>query len=93
MLWRRTMYYVSLDRVKEFKDGGFTTFIICRTKEHALQVFKKNPKHGQIDVRGYKTKPYCWKYWRQGKCLHNHQGERHESRTFHRTNLRRMEHT
>jgi len=69
MLWRRTMYYVSLDRVKEFKDGGFTTFIICRTKEHALQVFKKNPKHGQIDVRGYKTKPYCWKYWRQGKVF------------------------
>ena len=69
MLWRRTMYYVSLDRVKEFKDGGFTTFIICRTKEHALQVFKKNPKHGQIDVRGYKIEPYCWKYWRRGKVF------------------------
>jgi len=69
MLWRRTMYYVSLDRVKEFKDGGFATFIICRTKEHALQVFKKNPKHGQIDVRGYKIEPYCWKYWRQGKVF------------------------
>ena len=69
MLWRRTMYYVSLDRVTEFKDGGFTTFIICRTKEHALQVFKKNPKHGQIDVRGYKIEPYCWKYWRRGKVF------------------------
>ena len=69
MLWRRTMYYVSLDRVMEFKDGGFATFIICRTKEHALQVFKKNPKHGQIDVRGYKIEPYCWKYWRRGKVF------------------------
>ncbi len=77
------MYYVSLDRVTEFKDGGFTTFIICRTKEHALQVFKKNPKHGQIDVRGYKIEPYCWKYWRQGKVF-TQPPRREKWRTGHR---------
>jgi hypothetical protein len=69
MFWRRAMYYVALDRFKELRDGGGSNFKVCFTKEHALQVFKKNPKYGQIDVRGRGIKPYCWKYWNKGRVI------------------------
>lgn len=69
MFWRRPVYYVSLDRFKRCRDGGSANFAVCFTKEHALQVFKKNPKRGQIDVRGYMVAPYCWKYWKNGRVI------------------------
>lgn len=69
MFWRRPMYYVALDRFKDLSSGGFSNFVVCKTKEHALQVFKRNPKHGQIDVRGYGVTPYCWKFWHKGKII------------------------
>jgi len=70
MFWRRPMYYVALDRFKNLREGnGFSNFVVCKTKEHALQVFKKNPKRGQIDVRGPNIKPYCWKYWHKGRVI------------------------
>ena len=68
MFWRRPMYYVALDRFKNIR-GGFSNFVMCKTKENAMQVFKKNPKRGQIDVRGHRVVPHCWKYWQKGRVI------------------------
>ena len=69
MFWRRPMYYVALNTFKNLRGGVLSNFVVCKTKEHALQVFKKNPKRGQIDVRGRGIKPYCWKFWHKGRVI------------------------
>ena len=73
MFWRRPVYYVTLDKIKKHGDGGWTNFKVFKNKQAALQCFKRNPKRGQIDVRGYRVVPHCWLYWRHGRIIE--QGE------------------
>lgn len=70
MFWRRPVYYVHLDRVWHHPDGsGSSNFRVFKDKRAALVCLKKNPKYGQIDVRGYKVKPHCWLYWHRGRII------------------------
>lgn len=72
MFWRSPMYYVHLDRVWEHRDGnGSSNFRVFKDKRAAVQCLKKNPKYGQIDVRGHKVEPYCWLYWQRGRIVKN----------------------
>lgn len=69
VFWRRPVYYVSLDKWKRYGDGGGANFKVFKDKRAAVQCFLRNPKYGQIDVRGYKIKPYCWMYWNRGRIV------------------------
>lgn len=69
MFWRRPVYLVSLDSMRPLRDGGFANYLWFKDKKAALQCFKRNPKHGQIDVRGHRVIPHCWMYWHKGRII------------------------
>lgn len=71
---KRIYYNVSLDSLKHYADGGTANFITTRSFGHAWYVFKRNPKHGQIDKfdltkhrdRGGRG---CIFYWDKGRII------------------------
>lgn len=70
----QVFYNVVLDRWVPYPDGGGRNFETVKSLRHAVQILKRNPKYGQIDVR-YRNpqnrlqKPYCCMYWDRGRIV------------------------
>ena len=75
---KQKFYNVALDRWKDYPDGGGRNFEQVNSLRHAIQIIKRNPKYGQIDVRYRNPKnrlqrPYCCMYWDHGRIIKQEQ--------------------